>query len=260
MADLKLDKIDIYVATHKKIDYALPDDYKPMQVNCKSSSTHWEGYLHDDDGENISEKNSSYCELTVQYSLWKNSSADIKGLCHYRRYLTNDSSLGVGIWKDKSDFKYSMPDIAIQRDDILLALKNADIILPIPNGPFAGPVSEERLQFCYKKDLDALRETIAADFSDYLDSFDWVMRQRVLSSCNIVIAKKAVFDAYCEWLFSVLEKTEARCDISSYDTQHKRLYGFLSEILINVYVKKNRLRCVYYNKVLLYDYYLLKDW
>ena len=247
--------IDIYVATHKEIDYILPDGYKPMQVNCKVSGTHWDGYLHDDDGDNISQKNSSYCELTVLYSLWKNSQADIKGLCHYRRYLTGDPNLGIGIWKGKSELKRAMPSIAIQKDEIVSALKDSDIILPIPNGPFPGQVSEERLQYCYKKDLDALRQVIQDSFCDYLDSFDWVMNQRVLPSCNLLIAKREVFDNYCEWLFSVLSKTEEKCDISSYDTQHKRLYGFLAEILINVYTKQNGLRCKYYNKVLLSDYW-----
>lgn len=48
--------VDIYVATHKKLAYVLPSCYKVMQVNCKKKAEHWEGYLHDDCGDNISEK------------------------------------------------------------------------------------------------------------------------------------------------------------------------------------------------------------
>ncbi|WP_289128161.1 DUF4422 domain-containing protein, partial [uncultured Clostridium sp.] len=70
---------------------------------------------------------------------------------------------------------------------------------------------------------------------------------KVLESCNIsyynmMIAPKSIFDDYCEWIFEVLEKVESECDISTYDQQHKRLYGYLAEVLLNVYVQHNNLK------------------
>ncbi len=44
----------------------------------------------DDSGENISEKNPQYCELTPQYWAWKNENFDFAGFFHYRRYLSFD--------------------------------------------------------------------------------------------------------------------------------------------------------------------------
>ena len=42
----------------------------------------------DDTGENISDKNKYYSELTGIYWVWKNTRQNITGTCHYRRYFT----------------------------------------------------------------------------------------------------------------------------------------------------------------------------
>ena len=79
--------IYIAVACHKKS--VLPDNslFHPVQVNADHAS---ELLMmeHDNTGDNISDKNASYCELTAQYWVWKNIEADYYGLCHYRRFLT----------------------------------------------------------------------------------------------------------------------------------------------------------------------------
>lgn len=51
-----------------------------------------------------------------------------------------------------------------------------------------------------------------------------------------------MFDEYCEWLFNILFEVENRTDISNYDSYNKRLYGFLSERLINIWVMQQNLK------------------
>lgn len=113
----------MYIITHKKIEYSVPQGYFKLFVGAKNKEINLKGYFRDDVGENISSKNSSYCELTGLYWLWKNCKDDYIGLCHYRRFFRN-SSLSF------TDNKYYLYLEALFRGSIR----------PIP-------IKEERLQF-----------------------------------------------------------------------------------------------------------------
>ena len=77
--------IKILVAAHKK--YWMPKDsvYLPIQVGAALHPAL--GYVPDNTGYNISDKNPNYCELTALYWAWKNLECEYIGLCHYRRYF-----------------------------------------------------------------------------------------------------------------------------------------------------------------------------
>ena len=77
--------VKIIIATHKK--YRMPDDemYIPVQVGAEGKDDL--GYTRDNTGDNISNLNSQYCELTGLYWAWKNLDADYVGLAHYRRHF-----------------------------------------------------------------------------------------------------------------------------------------------------------------------------
>ena len=42
-------------------------------------------------------------------------------------------------------------------------------------------------------------------------------------------------------MFSILEEIERRVDISDYDTYEARIYGFVSEILLDVWLEANNI-------------------
>ena len=52
--------------------------------------------------------------------------------------------------------------------------------------------------------------------------------------------QKEKMDAYCEWLFDILFEVEKRTDMTGYTEYQKRLYGFLSERLLNVWLEKHK--------------------
>ena len=79
--------VKILVCCHKKDVFATQYPYLPIQVG-KAISNIDLGIRGDDTGDNISNKNASYCEMTGMYWAWKNlKNVDVIGLCHYRRYF-----------------------------------------------------------------------------------------------------------------------------------------------------------------------------
>ena len=61
---------------------------------------------------------------------------------------------------------------------------------------------------------------------------------------NMFIMKRDKFDAYCEWLFDILFELEKRLDISDYNQNDSRVFGFVSERLLDVWINTNRIRYV----------------
>ena len=83
----------VYVVSHKNAKFPTESIYKPIQVGKKESFTE----IRDNTGDNISEKNPNYCELTAAYWIWKNDKSDITGLTHYRRYFFKNKKSNYGI-------------------------------------------------------------------------------------------------------------------------------------------------------------------
>ena len=96
--------IKILVATHKKYDMPSEDIYLPIHVGREGKEDL--GYQGDNQGENISLKNSNYCELTGLYWAWKNLQCDVIGLSHYRRYFTDKSKFEVAKNKNNKINRY----------------------------------------------------------------------------------------------------------------------------------------------------------
>lgn len=187
----------------------------PLMVGAAQRESDY-GYQRDDAGENISTKNPTYCELTGLYWMWKNAKDDeVLGLCHYRRYF--DSSV-----------------------DYAKLLEACDVILPEPIY-FQVPL---RVEYCCAhvcEDYQALREAVASVSPDYLQAFDEAMDDNLLSPYNMFIAPREFVDAYCSWLFSVLAEVEKNVKLSPYPYQ-RRVFGFMSERMMQVFVRKNNLR------------------
>ena len=58
---------------------------------------------------------------------------------------------------------------------------------------------------------------------------------------NMFVMRRDLFDAYCQWMFSILEELERRLDISAFDAYNSRVFGFVSERLLDVWLEKNQI-------------------
>ena len=53
------------------------------------------------------------------------------------------------------------------------------------------------------------------------------------------LMKREIFDGYCQWLIDILFAVEQQLDTSSYRQYDKRVFGFISERLLDVYLEAN---------------------
>lgn len=225
-------EVKIIVATHKK--YRMPNEkiYIPVHVGKKNKEDI--GYIGDDTGDNISEKNPYYCELTGLYWAWKNIKADYIGLVHYRRGLTYKRKINL---KKRDKFECVLKDEEIQE-----IISDVDVILPQKRRYFIETIYSHYVHTLHGETLDETRRIIEDKYLDYLESFDKVMNRTSAHMFNIFIMKKSLLNQYCTWLFSILEELEKRIDPSQYDTFHARYLGRISEILLDVWINKNDIK------------------
>ena len=232
----------VYVITHKKFDKILPIGYKRLLVGAsQKNKRNFPNYYKDDSGDNISDKNYSYCELTGMYWLWKHSNSDNVGISHYRRYFSNMSDLAL-------DTELMLhKDIGVAKEKYLdNALKKYDWIVPRRKELYAKVY--DNYDACHHiKDLKVTRQVISEKYPEYVKSFDKLMDQDKISCFNMLYTSKRNYDKYCEWLFNILFEVEKRIDITSYSQYQKRVFGFLAERLLNVYLIQNNYKILYLN-------------
>lgn len=219
----------IYIAAHKNFNMPELEGYIPLQVGSKGKNDL--GYTRDDTGDNISAKNPNFCELTGLYWIWKNCNDEYKGLVHYRRYF------------GKSNLSRSTKKIYTYQE-MLDLLKGNDVVLPYIEY-FKQDAKEEILTLCCTDDIfDKLEHIIVEMYPEYLSDFREYFAENKTVLFNMMFCKREVFDRYCQWLFDILFSLEKQVDLSELNEYQQRLYGFLSERLLNVWIKHNNLKAV----------------
>lgn len=233
MGDVKL-----FVCCHK--EEAVPQHplLVPMQVGTALAEREFAGFLHDNTGENISEKNRSYCELTAQYWAWKNCEADYYGFFHYRRYLYPNAGAKrpYRIERQPTEkllekFGYGEFEALIRRYDLIVP-KGENMYVPVREHYANAP-------FHHVGDLTLIETIIRERYPAYAAAMAQYLSETVHYFGNIYIMRREVFRNYCGWLFPILEEFDRRADWKSRSIQERRVDGYLAERLLGIYYTKH---------------------
>lgn len=222
----------VFVITHKKFNQPTDPMYIPIHVGRAIAGDI--GYLGDDTGDNISDLNPFYVELTGFYWLWRNYKYEGNiGLCHYRRFFIDEK----GYMLKESDF-----DRILSEYDIMTS----------------QAVEEDKAYIDYyaeaheRRDLELAGEVIRQFFPEFYEAYIECTTGKKHYFGNLMATSKELFDEYCEWLFGICAELGEYIDFSNRDDYQKRVFGFLGEQLLMVWVKGRGLK-VYEGKIGIFD-------
>jgi hypothetical protein len=241
--------VKIFVVTHKENPILSNELFIPMQVG--NNDNIYPEILRDNTLDNIAYKNSNYCELTATYWVWKNETqADIVGICHYRRYFNFFNpllNLKPSAQKkiNSADFvktKTFHSDVKKLQDKITFILEKNDFIMARPYKFKKESLTQNYCNSHREEDWDLIKQIIVEKYPDYKESIiKYLDEGKLFHIGNMIICSKEKFDEYHTWLFSILFELESKIEIPK-DQYQARVFGFISERLINLYVYHNQFK------------------
>lgn len=241
-------KLKIFVVTHVSPTNRLPKNYEYM-LGGKFNKN--DGRIlglktHDDQENNISDKNISYSELTCLYAIndlikKKEINFSYIGLMHYRRFFINHYSniklnllkrfKNIDAFKDIKDFLINEGHFSNQ--------DKTDLYLPTKT-KFRNSIFEQYAQAHNFDDLVIALKAVQKMYPNYSEEISKFKIQKYIHCCNMFIAKPRIIESYCDWVFPILEKIESSVQNNKEGIYQKRVLGFLGERLFNLWVNYNK--------------------
>lgn len=166
--------------------------------------------LKDNTGENISNKNGNYSELSSMYWIGKHGDAEYLGLFHYRRLLE------------------------LSEEDLYRLSENeVDVVLAYPAVYYPNILTHHQY---YLNDGDwvAMKQAVRELEPEYAAAMPEIFKKKFFYNHNILIARKEIFQNYCNWLFPILERTEELSEPKG-NERADRYIGYLGENLTTLY-------------------------
>ena len=171
--------------------------------------------IGDDTGDNISNLNRNFAELTGIYWAWKNydklENPDYIGFCHYRRLFDN----------------HVLKEFLNNRQDIL-ALRDCTY----------GETIKTQFEKYHGNQLNQTLKNLSVSSPEYSLLIDEYLQQDWGFMCNMFVMKKDIFFAYCQWIFPQLFTIHEKYDYSHDIAYNLRMPAFLAERLSGIYIQK----------------------
>lgn len=234
-----MSEIKLFVSCHQPTTVPKHPLLVPIQVGTVLAGERFPNFLHDDEGDNISEKNRSYCELTAQYWVWKNADVDYVGFFHYRRYLYPDTG-------EKRPYRVEgAPRLELLEQlgygEFPKLIEQYDVIAPIAENMYVS-VREHYASAPHHHgaDLRLTEQILCEKYPEYANAAEKYLSGTECYFGNIFVMKRRYFADYCEWLFPILEEFDREADLSDYSSQELRVDGYLAERLFGIWMTHRR--------------------
>lgn len=233
-------KCKILISYHKK-DYLLKDDVlTPIHAGRANAlkkepneSLEWllENMIGDNTGDNISERNGSYNEMTSVYWAWKNydklDNPEWIGFMHYRRhFLFKDGS--ASCYENDGIYDGYLDEIGYSKERVEQILEGVDFVTTRPQ--YRTSLYEHYQRNHRIKDLETAIQILKEKYPGYARAADKYLQGQKAYFCNMFIFPKELFMQYAKWIFDILFQFEKQVDISN-----KRL--FISEWLTGIFIQ-----------------------
>ena len=204
-------KVEIFVVTHKPAPIPKDDVLVPLHVG-RALSSPIEGIIGDDTGDNISEKNLQYCEMTAHYWILRNvRDTEYVGVCHYRRYFGID----------------------ITAENIDEVMGDANVLMVEPSW-YIDSVFSYFAKYIGAENMTILWMVMKKMYPEYVNTFEYVCNGVKFYPFNMLLCRISLFDEYAEWIFSVLDECEKYVKPSPYKNARRAL-AYMAELLTGVY-------------------------
>lgn len=180
------------------------------------------GFLCDNVGENISERNPYWSEWTALFWGWNNlHNIKYLGLNHYRRY-----------------FDYEISD-----DNIESLLKGYDmIVVKSKKNIFKNQRLENLIHITSQEDAYIFLDTLLFLHPECKEALlQYFYNSRESYPFSMFISSKELYDDYCNFIFPVLFETEKRLKSHLY-TRQKRTIGYFGEWSLGIFIFYKHLR------------------
>lgn len=213
----------LLVCAHKQDPYTRNDGvYKAIQVGSNLHPEMNLGYTKDNEGDNISERNAAWSEWTAIYWGWKNiKNVEYLGLCHYRRYLDAD----------------------IKEETIEKLLKGKDMLVcDYYKATQYDVVSKGLITALSQEDYWLYIDTVLSIYPDAKEALlEYMYDSNTFVPYSIFIAKKKLYDEFCEFVFPVLFELEKRIKEHNYSRQ-RRIIGYYGEWSLGLFIAYRKLK------------------
>ena len=208
-----------------------------------------ENTIGDDSGENISELNREFCELTGLYWGWKNyekiGNPEYFGFLHYRRHFIFNEKYCDG---KTPDFCHMIRCLSVDEAyekriglDLVAEKVNKKTIYVCSNTVDISPFEyHEKQAFIDKTMYQQALQLLCCNYPELYVPLHQYLHGKKHFWSNMFLCSKEMFFELCEWIFPKLLYVYEKLDFSNASIAEHRFIGYLAENLFGVFWELQR--------------------